>query len=84
MDQFLESVKKSLDNDLASLLNDEQAPVEGVMQLQMLRIMRGRPFRIDLQAQNQTLGWSPDGVHFYPSEPGTYTTGGGPVPPETK
>jgi hypothetical protein len=79
---FADIVKLSLDNDLKDMVESKRAAIDHVILLQMLRIMRGRPFKIELNAPNTSAqGWSPDGVRFYPSEPGTFTTGGGPVPP---
>ena len=79
-------VEMSLDGDISALLKDSRINTSEAMQLQMLRIMRGRPFKIELNAEPQTSvqGWSPDGVTWYPSEPGSFTTGGGVIPPEEK
>lgn len=77
---FADKTKLSLDHDLKDVLTNKQASVSEVILLQVLRIMRGRPFHIDLQPP-QTSGWS-DGKNWFPSEPGTFTTGNGPVPPQ--
>lgn len=76
-------IKLSLDKDLAEKMTTDTASL--IVLTQVLRIMRGRPFKIDLNApQSYTTGWSPDGVHWFPSEPGTSTTGNGPIPPLDK
>lgn len=80
MDEFLKSALLSLDNDLASWVSDRKIGVQLAMELQVLRLMRGRPFQISLQPP-QTAGWT-DGKNMYPSEPGTFTTGNGSLPPE--
>lgn len=83
MDEFTKSAILSLDNDLGKLVSDAKISVDRAMNLQMLRLMRGRPQQITLNPCSTTEGWSPDGVKWYPSEPGTFTGNGG-VSPETK
>lgn len=80
---FKRMVELSLDNDILATFSEGRITPAEAMQLQILRIMRGRPFNIELNGPGDTSkGWSPDGVNWYPSQPGTFTTGGGPVPPE--
>lgn len=81
MRDFKELALPSLDKDLATLVSDNRVGVELAMQLQMLRLMRGRPFKMELNGPGEsTMGWT-DGKTWFPSEPGTFTTGEGPVPP---
>jgi len=70
--QFLDVAIKSLDNDLADLLRHGRAGIEDLMQLQMLRLMRGRPHEV---VETPMQGWTPDGKTWYPSEPGTFPKG---------
>jgi len=72
---FVEMVKLSLDKDLCDLLDSKRVHVSEVMALQMLRLQRGKAFVIT-SAGTSVEGWTPDGVKWYPSEPGTFTTGG--------
>lgn len=82
---FKTMVLNALDNDIAITFGEGRITPHEAMQLQTLRIMRGRPFKIELNGPgNTTEGWSADGKNWLPSEPGTFTTGGGPIPPETK
>lgn len=77
---FRETVQRSLDNDLKGFVG--VVPTEELILTQMLRIMRGRPFHIELNGPgDSSKGWTPDGQTWYPSQPGTFTTGGNPVPP---
>lgn len=78
--EFVEAVKKSLDKDLADMLYNRRVSAVDAMALQQLRIARGRAFFMQNTATG-VQGWTPDGVKFYPSEPGTFTEASGEVPP---
>lgn len=84
IERFEHLVSLSLDNDLKEFAGPDLGHI--AMELQMLRIMRGRPFKIELNGPNDTSkGWSPDGgVTWLPSEPGTFTTSSLDVSPELK
>lgn len=85
MSAFMNSLILSLDKDIVGMIDSEGLPKETAMLLQMLRIMRGRPFKIELNGPGDTTKvWSPDGVYWYPGTSSSFTTGGGPVPPEVK
>lgn len=80
---FKKMVELSLDTDIGSIYEQGRINTMEAMQLQMLRIMRGRPFHIELNpaSKTSTLGWT-DGKTWFPLEPGNYTEGGGPIPPK--
>lgn len=81
-DEFRVSALLSLDNDLKTLVTDNKVGIMDAVSLQMLRLMRGRPVQIQLDPPaTASQGWSPDGVKWYPSEPGTFTEGTGGVIP---
>lgn len=62
-------IRLSLDKDLAEKLDGDTNP-ELLVLVQMLRIMRGRPFKIELNGPGDaTQGWTPDGKVWYPKEP---------------
>lgn len=84
MDEFIRLAQLSLDPDLSALVGDRKLDIDRAMQLQMLRIMRGRPFQISLNAPQTPTGWPADGVKWFAQEPGTSTTGNGLIPPEAK
>ena len=67
---FVDMVKLSLDKDLCDMLYSKRATVEQVMALQMLRLERGRVFQV---APTTVEGWSPNGIKWYPQEPGNNT-----------
>ena len=71
---FREMVQKSLDNDLADMLYNNRVSVQAAMDLQMLRLMRGRHFQVN---ETSVQGWSADGVKWEPREPGNSTTSEG-------
>ncbi len=75
---FKKMVELSLDNDIGALFEQGRINTQEAMTLQMLRIMRGRPFHVELNGPGCTSngGWSPDGQNWYPSEPGTSTSAG--------
>lgn len=73
--EFLETVKKSLDKDLADMLYNRKVSPRDAMDLQMLRIARGRAFFMNTTATG-VEGWTPDGVKWYPTEPGNGTAAG--------
>lgn len=62
--------KKSLDADIAECVTNTRAPITTGILLQMLRIMRGRPFNVELNPPKQTGGWSADGNTWLDKEPG--------------
>lgn len=68
---FYAAFKLSLDKDLFDLLYYGDASAKEVMDLQMLRLARGRAMSIPLTVTGLE-GWSADGVNWVPSEPGTY------------
>lgn len=78
---FRDTVQKSLDKDLADMLYNNRVSAKDAIDLQMLRLARGRAFFMTTVGTT-VEGWTPDGVKWYPSQPGNYTAGGGPVPPE--
>lgn len=78
--EFTDSVKLSLDKDLAEMLYNRKVSAVDAMALQQLRLARGRAFVITSNG-TAVQGWTPDGVKWFPSEPGTYTEATGQVPP---
>jgi hypothetical protein len=70
--QFKEMVQKSLDKDLSDLLYNGRVSARDAMDLQMLRIARGRAFFMNTTSTG-VEGWSADGVKWYPQEPGNET-----------
>lgn len=83
--EFEDNAIRSLDNDLKTLVTDGKANLDSAIALQQLRILRGRPFKLELNPPSHTAGnWSPDGIKWQSDEPGNITTGNGTVPPETK
>jgi hypothetical protein len=79
--QFVDAVKLSLDKDLSDMLYNRLVSARDAMALQMLRLARGRAFVITTVGTS-VEGWTADGMQWFPSEPGTFTTGGSYVPPE--
>lgn len=78
---FKKMVEGSLDTDIGALFEQGRINTTEAMQLQILRIMRGRPFHVELNGpKTSTEGWT-DGKTWFPQEPGYTTTGNGPVPP---
>lgn len=78
---FKKMVEASLDTDIGALFEQGRINTIEALNLQMLRIMRGRPFKVELNGPGSTSeGWT-DGKTWHPSEPGTRTVGGGPIPP---
>lgn len=72
MEEFINSAVLSLDNDLKVLVSDRKANVNDAVQLQILRILRGKPFNVDVNLPAiVTSGWTPDGITWLPSETGT-------------
>jgi hypothetical protein len=76
---FKKMVELSLDKDIGALFEQGRINMMEAMTLQMLRLMRGRPHQV---TETVVEGGSADGVKWFPSEPGTSTTGFGPIPPE--
>jgi hypothetical protein len=72
---FKKMVELSLDKDIGALFEQGRINTGEAMQLQMLRLARGKAFVIT-SVGTTVEGWTPDGVKWFPSEPGTYTTGG--------
>lgn len=72
--QFVESLKLSLDKDLAEMLYTRHVSAVDAMSLQMLRLARGRGFTI-VEGKTSVEGWTADGVKWLPSEPGSFTKG---------
>lgn len=69
--QFKVAACKSLDPDLVDLTCKNLCTAAEAIILQQLRIFRGRPFNVDLNAPDQTGHWSPDGKEWLPKAPGT-------------
>lgn len=71
---FKDLIALSLDKDLADLLIGGRVNSNEVMQLQMLRILRGKPFNVELNGPKTSLeGWSADGIKWVPTQPGNGT-----------
>ena len=64
---FKTMVNQSLDHDIGDLFMQGRINTMEAMQLQMLRLMRGRAHQV-----NETVveGWSADGVKWEPKQPG--------------
>jgi len=67
---FKEAAYSSLDADLKEMIRVNQAEAAEAVLLQMLRIMRGRPFNVELQPKSEGH-WSADGKKWLPKAPGT-------------
>ena len=68
--QFKAAIFASLDVDLRDLVAKNLATGAEAILAQELRILRGRPFNVDLQPQVEG-GWSADGKTWLPKAPGT-------------
>ncbi len=66
---FKAMVQKSLDKDIGDLFEQGRINTTEAMQLQELRIARGRAFFMTTTATG-VEGWSADGVKWYPKQPG--------------
>lgn len=66
---FKRMVELSLDKDIAELFTQGRINTNEAMQLQELRIARGRAFFMTTTATG-VEGWTPDGVKWYPTQPG--------------
>lgn len=74
MESLIKAGLYSLDNDLQALVTDRKAVFTDCVQLQLLRILRGKPFNVDLNGPKTTLeGWSADGIKWIPNQPGNGT-----------
>ena len=67
--EFKAMVQKSLDKDIGDLFEQGRINTMEAMQLQELRIARGRAFFMTTTATG-VEGWTPDGVKWYPRQPG--------------
>jgi hypothetical protein len=67
---FFDSLRLSLDHDLKEVLELGDVHPELIVLTQILRIMRGRPFHVDMQSQPDGA-WSADGSTWLPKAPGT-------------
>lgn len=74
MEELIKAGLFSLDNDLGTLVKDRKANFNDCVQLQLLRILRGKPFNVELNGPKTTLeGWSADGIKWIPNQPGNGT-----------
>jgi hypothetical protein len=64
---FKKMVELSLDKDIGALFEQGRVNTMEAMQLQMLRLMRGRPHQV---TETAVEGWSADGVKWEPKQPG--------------
>lgn len=69
---FKKMVASSLDNDIRDIYLAGRINTQEAMQLQKLRIARGRAFFMTTTATG-VEGWTPDGVKWYPTQPGNGT-----------
>lgn len=69
---FKKMVELSLDKDIGELFEQARINTSEAMQLQQLRIARGRAFFMTTTPTG-VEGWTPDGVKWYPTEPGNGT-----------
>lgn len=67
--QFKAVIFESLDPDLRDLVAKNLATGAEAILAQELRILRGKPFHVDLQPQGEG-GWSADGKTWLPKQPG--------------
>lgn len=71
---FREITRKSLDNDLSTMVCNGIVSARDAIALQMLRLTRGYTIPPQVHDTITTSGWSKDGITWYPSEPGTFTS----------